>query len=295
MLPTRNRQPFRSVENTFLPRAFEPCRPKANHSGHFFDNKSSSKKKATASTRTPFRPLDNNLGTNDKNRFNACLPRAYEQTLKQASRDCQVDENKIISKECRSLKNTRTTKKNNQHLNRYINATRKTQVVVLKSNYGVIIDKPTKAKTNPSDDFLNRFNKVKNRYTSTETSYIDIRGAIQEGDSESREDFDLDAVTFTEKQVRRIRVLILPSERCAVIDDMGKLILGQEFGRRRKVFGPGFWHSLLRSYDTFKQLLSDTVDPFKLFNMFFGFTYQLSRNPRWMTHGWSRQCDGRIC
>jgi hypothetical protein len=149
----------------------------------------------------------------------------------------------------------------------------------------VVIYKSPEIETTPNEDFLNRFKTVTSRYPYG-TGYIDIRGAIQEGDPEWREDFDVDAVLFSEEQVRRIRVLIVPAELYIAIDEMGRLILGQEFDRRNKVFGPGFSYSVLRSYDSFKRLYSDTTEIPKRFNVLFGFTYHLSRNSRWMIqHG----------
>jgi hypothetical protein len=166
-------------------------------------------------------------------------------------------------------------------------------VMPARSNYRVSTHKSLEKKTTPNEDFLNRIKKVVDRYPFG-TGYLDIRAAIQEGDSEWCEEgfFSLDKVTFTEGQMRRIRVLIVSVERYAAMDEMGKLILGKEFHCRPKTFGPGFSYSVLRRYDTFKELYyysKESTTPKCLFNMLFGFTYHLYRNPRWMTHhsrGW---------
>ena len=188
----------------------------------------------------------------------------------------------------RTISNINATQKNSSHVARYINAAQKAHTVVPKSNYRVIVYKSPENEITPNEDFLNHFKRVTSKYPYG-NGYIDIRGAIQEGDPEWQEDFDLDAVVFSEKQVRRIRVLIVPAERYIAIDEMGRLILGEEFDLRNKVLGPGFSYSVLRSYDAFKRLYSDTTEIPKRFNVIFGFTYHLSRNSRWMTHhgrGW---------
>jgi hypothetical protein len=122
------------------------------------------------------------------------------------------------------------------------------------------------------------------------TGHLDLRAAIQEGDPEFKGSLDLDEIVFSEAQVQRIQVLIVPMDRYSSVDEMGLLLLGKQFGRRDKVFGPGYSYHVLRTYnDVFKQRYGNVSESKKRFNMMFGYSYHLYRNDWWMTHhgrGW---------
>jgi hypothetical protein len=257
------RQPFRSVGNRHAPRQAQKGSNHSNRAIKIYESPPAKQKTAPAQTKKKGRKEES------ETRFRPVGLGGDPLKLKISSSSSSLPLRNIgNSYDSRPAQN-----KASDHINRLIK----------------IYDSPTEKET--IEDFLQRFKTVVSSRYPYGTGYLDIRGAIQEGDSEWRNDFDLDKVSFTEAQVRRIRVLIVPMERCRAMDDMGKLILGEEeFHRRKKEYTTGFSYSVLRSYLTLKRIYSQTENDIpKRFNLLFGFTYHLYRNPRWMTHhgrGW---------
>ena len=163
------------------------------------------------------------------------------------------------------------------------------RVVIYNSSSSSAPPLPIPSKTRPNEVFLTRLNSVMAIGYPLGTGYLDIRGAIQEGDAEWTENLDLDHIDFTDDQVKRIRVLIMPRERYTSKDEMGILLLGNQFHRRHKNFTAGFSYHVLRAYDLFKDRYAKTSTKRERFNMLFGFTFHLHSNDWWMTHhgrGW---------
>ena len=122
------------------------------------------------------------------------------------------------------------------------------------------------------------------------TEILMLREPIQAGDPDFRGDVAVDDEFLTEEQVRRVRILVLPLDRANVLDDMGRLVLGNQFDEDVRKYPPSFWFSVLRSYKIFdKKYNADSNSPERCFDMLFGYTYHLWQNDRWMTHhgrGW---------
>jgi hypothetical protein len=263
---SRSRQPFRSVGNRHAPRQAQKASNQYNRAIRIYESPAPAEQKTTA-------------------------PRIVQTKKKKERKEENETRFRKVGLGGDPLKLKRTPKTSSSHPLRNIGNSYDSRPAHNKASDHInrlikIYESPPEKKITPIEDFLQRFKTVVSSRYPYGTGYIDIRGAIQEGDSEWRNDLDLDEVSFTKAQVRRIRVLILPMERCRAMDDMGILILGEEeFHRRNKEYTTGFSYSVLRSYLTLKRIYSQTEkDIPKRFNLLFGFTYHLYRNPRWMTH-----------
>lgn len=140
----------------------------------------------------------------------------------------------------------------------------------------------------PTELFSDHFMHVLSYYPS-DSDYLVIRDAVLDDDDatmETRDPRQISLSSISMEQVETIRLMIVTPTRLQMMDGMGKLILGPKFGRTKISNGPGFWHSVLRSYATFKQLFANEKETSRRFDMLFGFTYYLAEYPRWISqHG----------
>ena len=133
----------------------------------------------------------------------------------------------------------------------------------------------------PAEVFLNRLTDLLGDQYPPDTDHMVLRDTI-----------DADFIpldSLSETQIGTIRVMIIPNKRKKTMDGMGRLILGANFDREQPNYVPGFWYSVLRSYDTFRQIYAAEKHVTKRFDMLFGFSYYLLKNQRWLTHnsrGW---------
>jgi hypothetical protein len=140
----------------------------------------------------------------------------------------------------------------------------------------------------PTYIFLGRFTNVLEHYPDG-TDYLVIQDATINRYCNDKTKTKVEEVSLNSlsvEQLDTIRVMVITPERKRVMDDMGRLLLGSKFKRKQFNYGPGFWYSVLRSYATFKQSYAAEKDISTRFDMLFGFTYCLSKHPRWATqHG----------
>ncbi|MGK3736519.1 MAG: hypothetical protein ACI90V_003361 [Bacillariaceae sp.] len=133
----------------------------------------------------------------------------------------------------------------------------------------------------PAEVFLNRLADVLSDQYPPDTNHMVLRDTI-----------DVDFIplnSLSETQIGTIRVMMIPNKRKKTMDGMGRLILGANFDRDQPNYVQGFWYSVLRSYDTFKQIYAAEKHVTERFDMLFGFSYNLFKNQRWLTHngrGW---------
>ena len=95
---------------------------------------------------------------------------------------------------------------------------------------------------------------------------------------------EISLASLSKKQVDKIRVMMVTPKRQQVMDDMGRMILGPKFGLKRFNYPPGFWYTVLRCHHTFQKEYGKEKELANCFDMLFGFTYHLSKHPRWLTH-----------
>jgi hypothetical protein len=140
----------------------------------------------------------------------------------------------------------------------------------------------------PSQTFSDRFMHVLSYYPS-DSEYIVIRDAVLDTHDENMYAADPNRISLsslTMEQVDSIRLMIVTPKRMLVMNDMGRMIFGPNFGQKNLNNGPGFWYSVLRSYFSFKQVFATEKDASRRFDLLFGFTYYLAEYPHWLTqHG----------
>jgi hypothetical protein len=143
-----------------------------------------------------------------------------------------------------------------------------------------------------ANDFLEHFDYVLTKRYAEGTDFLLIRDVIFSDDDDNRDgaSSEINLDELSNEQLTTIRVLIVPIQRQETMDQMGKLILGTNFGRNNIPYDRNFWFSVLKSYDTFKMFYAqESSDLATRFNLLFGFTFHLSNHPHWMNHharGW---------
>jgi hypothetical protein len=146
--------------------------------------------------------------------------------------------------------------------------------------------------SSPAKDFMEQFDYVLSKRYPKGTDFLIIRDVFSPSidDHGGVVPMEINLDELSKEQLSTIRVLIIPLQRQETMDEMGKLILGDRFGRNNIRYDRNFWFSILKSYGIFKRFYAiKSSDMEARFNLLFGFTYHLSKHPHWMNHharGW---------
>lgn len=142
------------------------------------------------------------------------------------------------------------------------------------------------SESSSAEGFLNSVTNILNDRYPSDTDHLVIREAAVEDRANGR---IVPLNSVRKEQIETIRVMMIPPKRKDTMKRMEKMILGSNFDQKHPRYGPGFWHSVLRSYSSFKKIYIAEKHIKERFDLLFGFTYCLSKHRRWLTHnarGW---------
>jgi hypothetical protein len=151
------------------------------------------------------------------------------------------------------------------------------------------VDPPKKIIT-PYDCFMARLeNVMRNEYNTPGTTSKELRAAIVEGDpgwkpQRAKYYAEMDRSKWTEAEVHRLQVIILPRHRRETMEEMGQWVLGTQYGQDGKVFTASFASAVLRAFSAFMRRYSETECFKQRCDLLLGFSYEIFEHDYWMTH-----------
>jgi hypothetical protein len=98
----------------------------------------------------------------------------------------------------------------------------------------------------------------------------------------NKEEYDAKCKTLTQKQVDAWRCIIVTKELDKGMEDMGKLVLGDQYGGSFMMFDTSFSYQVLGAFDIFNKKYMRPIGAAKQFPLLFGFTNTISENDVWM-------------
>ena len=115
--------------------------------------------------------------------------------------------------------------------------------------------------------------------------YSLVRGvarATQDDDYEEAEEETFDPTKCSQAQVDHVRVIVITKERQECMDEMGRLILGEQFGAQLMSFSTSFSYHVLGAWSQFSKLYHQTMDWKRKFDLLLGFTDTLKEHDVWI-------------
>lgn len=118
------------------------------------------------------------------------------------------------------------------------------------------------------------------------------------------DDYDNDASSEEQKRVLQnlpkaavdvMRVIMMPKERADAMEEMAKLILGEQYGDSFMMFNTTFSYEVLSAFDEFKRVYNKTKNAKEKLNLILGFTSALEDYDVWMHDhevGWGSEFGG---
>lgn len=109
--------------------------------------------------------------------------------------------------------------------------------------------------------------------------YSLIRGVAR--DSDANED-DFDPIQCTQEQVDHVRVIVITKERQDRMEEMSKLILGEQHGQELMSFSTSFSYQVINAWNAFTVRFQEAADWEEKFDLLLGFTDTLKEHDIWM-------------
>ena len=119
---------------------------------------------------------------------------------------------------------------------------------------------------------------------------MQIRGikSLKEDDEDSddedsdEEDEAVDPNTYTQAQVDHIRQIMITKQRKQALDEMEKLVLGDQYGDTMMMFNTSFSYKLLDAFETFRKKYKNARSWPRKLDLLFAFTFAIQKYDVWM-------------
>ena len=108
-------------------------------------------------------------------------------------------------------------------------------------------------------------------------------------DIDDDDDDDFDPTECSQEQVNHVRVIIITKERQDRMEEMSKLILGEQHGQSLMMFSTSFSNQVINAWNAFTVRFQEAVNWQEKFDLLLGFTDTLKEHDVWMNDhevGW---------
>ena len=117
----------------------------------------------------------------------------------------------------------------------------------------------------------------------------DVPLVDDDDDDDGEIDDEFDPSECSQEQVNHVRVIIITKERQDRMEEMSKLILGEQHGQSLMTFSTSFSYRVIKAWNAFTVRFQEAVDWQEKFDLLLGFTDTLKEHDVWMNDhevGW---------
>lgn len=113
--------------------------------------------------------------------------------------------------------------------------------------------------------------------------YSLIRGVARDSNvEEDADEDDFDPTQCSQEQVDHVRVIVITTERQDRMEEMSKLILGEQHGQELMSFSTSFSYQVINAWNAFTVRFQEAEDWEEKFDLLLGFTDTLKEHDVWM-------------
>lgn len=114
--------------------------------------------------------------------------------------------------------------------------------------------------------------------------YSLVRGVARSPSSDEgdEDDDNFDPTKCSQAQVDHVRVIVITKDRQERMDQMGRLVLGKQYGEQLLHFNTSFSYDVLNAWNEFTVRFHDAKDNQEKFDLLLGFTHTIKEHDVWM-------------